>query len=48
MDTVTQISTLEAAFLSSITTEFPDRLTESEKANVHAYLALRTSGGVME
>jgi hypothetical protein len=43
VDTVTQISTLEAAFLSSITTEFPDRLTESEKANVHAYLVLAHS-----
>jgi hypothetical protein len=43
MDAVAQISTLEIAFLSSITTEFPGRLTESEKANLHAYLVLSHS-----
>ncbi|MDR6689981.1 hypothetical protein J2X55_000880 [Microbacterium sp. 1154] len=43
MDARTQISTLEVAFLSSITTEFPGRLTKSEKANLHAYLVLSHS-----
>jgi hypothetical protein len=43
VDARTQISTLEVAFLSSIDTEFPGRLTESEKANLHAYLVLSHS-----
>lgn len=43
MDAVTQIRTLEGAFLSAIETEFPDPLTEQERANLHAYLVLAHS-----
>lgn len=43
MDAAAQIETLEGAFLSSIETEFPDPLTERERANLHAYLVLAHS-----
>ena len=43
MDAAAQIRTLEGAFLSSIATEFPDPLTEPERANLHAYLVLAHS-----
>lgn len=40
MDLVDQIGLLDDLLLTSVTTEFPDALTEVEKASVSAYLVL--------
>jgi hypothetical protein len=40
MDIVSQLEHVEQALLSSVTTEFPDALTDTEKTATHAYLVL--------
>lgn len=40
MDLEDQLVHLDATLLGSVTTQFPDPLSESEKAQVHAYLVL--------
>lgn len=40
MDLEAQLGHLDATLLGSVTTQFPDPLSESEKALVHAYLVL--------